>query len=101
MYGIIDYWLSTALRNELIESISVVLDGELSIIVNLDPDGIRHTDFFGSIMKLSHIWMVQSLLHCDPLLRAETQQSPQQIHSLRGCFGEETSESDALLVVNV
>lgn len=77
MDGVINHRFSAAFLNKLIESISVVFDGEFAIIINLDPDGIRHTDFLVFVMKLSHIWVVQCLFDRDSLFWTETEQSPQ------------------------
>jgi hypothetical protein len=99
--GIFDKGFSLSLLNILIKSISVVFDGEFSVIINLDPDWVSHCRLFILVMELSHIWMLKCLFNSHPFLRTEGQQSPQQIHSLGRRFWEETGKADSFLVIYV
>ncbi len=63
--------LLSALVNVLVELVSVLPDGELLIIVDRDVDAHRAIRFFGGVMELRNIGMLENLLSGKSLARIE------------------------------
>jgi len=62
-----------------IELVTILLDGELLVVINWNEDFLSAHWFLLGIMELLHIWMLQSLLSRESFIWIELEQVFQKI----------------------
>ena len=83
--------LLLALVDIRIELVTVLLDGELLIIIDGNKDFLGAYWLFLWVVELGHIWMLQGLFCCQALIWVELKQTLEQIKCLLGRSREHVS----------
>ena len=75
-----------------IELVTILLDGELLVVINWNEDFLSAHWFLLGIMELLHIWMLQSLLSRESFIWIELEQVFQKIKGFFRCCREHISQ---------
>ena len=71
--------LLLALVDIRVELVTVLLDGELLIIIDGNEDLLCAYGFLLGIVELGNVWMLQGLLSCQALIWVELKQTLKQV----------------------